>query len=100
MYIVYKDRGEGKTVDLIKESVKTGYTIVCFNYMSRYELQKMAKEFGYNIPNPISHKNFLKNKYCDDGIKGFLIDDIEGFLGWINLNIKGFSCSRENGYVI
>lgn len=65
MDIILKNRGHGKTVDLIRLSAQTGYPIVCAN-PNIVELK--AKELHLEIPEPITTKELYQMKSKPDGV--------------------------------
>ena len=77
-------RGFGKSTQLIKKSAKTGDYIVCYSLVEANRLQHKAIDMGLKIPLPISYREFVERKYNSKGIKGFLIDNIEGLLEYMS----------------
>ena len=65
MDIIIKERGHGKTSDLIRMSAANNIPIVCRE--TRY-VKEMIKEMGYeigkDIPDVISLRDFVKPHYC------------------------------------
>lgn len=55
-------RGKGKTTYLIYRSHVTNYPILCMNNMQVDFIKQTAKEFGINIPDPISITYFTGNE--------------------------------------
>ena len=76
MEIIYKERGKGKTTDLIKLSAEKGYYIVCKGRDESQRIASQAIEMGLSIPLPITFNEFLCSDYgyC---VKGFLIDNAD-----------------------
>lgn len=54
MKLIVKDRGMGKTIELIHASEVTGYPTAVSTEMHRRCIIDKAKEFKCNIPEPIS----------------------------------------------
>lgn len=73
-------RGFGKTYQLIKESSVTGNYIVCHNMNAASEVMSDAKRYGFSIPMPITHDEFIERRYSGRNINGFLIDNVEMLL--------------------
>lgn len=73
-------RGKGKTTELIKKSAEFGYYIVCQRLAEANRIQAEAQDMGLQIPLPITYDEFLKKKYYEKGISGFLIDNVDIFL--------------------
>ncbi len=78
MKIIYKDRGEGKTTDLIKLSAERGGYIVCRNIDEASNIAYMANVLKLNIPHPITYDEFINKRYGE--IKEFYIDNVENLL--------------------
>ena len=51
--IIQGDRQSGKTTELIKESAKTGYPIICSSKQVRSRIKNRAEELKLQIPEPI-----------------------------------------------
>lgn len=84
MEIICKERGQGKTYDLICESARTG-TPILTAYNPRY-ISELARKIGVKIPQPMNvheYKNFRENGSLS-GDKGWneklLIDEVDGVL--------------------
>lgn len=74
--LIIKDRGKGKTTQLLYTSATTGYPIlVSSNSQVNYLLQK-AKELELVIPQPIT-RNYLKGRQIDN----ILIDEGYDLIG-------------------
>jgi len=80
MDIILKERGHGKTTDLIQMSAITGNTIVCAN---PYIVKQKAQELNLEIPEPVTPRNLLQ---MDTKPSGIYIDELELMLK----NILGF----------
>lgn len=57
MDIILKERGHGKTMELIHLSAQTGIPIVCSN---PYFVKMKAEEICLKIPDPITHKELIQ----------------------------------------
>ena len=75
--LISRERGKGKTHDLIITSAMTGYPIVCMNEGRVSSTKQMAEVMGYKIPNPISAE---KLKQWKGMYKDVLVDDLEYWL--------------------
>lgn len=73
-------RGKGKTTELIKKSAESGDYIVCSRHDEANRIQAEAQDKGFKIPLPITYDEFLKKRYYEKGIRGFLIDNADMFL--------------------
>ena len=79
--IIQGDRQSGRTTELIKESAKTGYPIICSSKQVRSRIKKRAEELNIQIPEPIpmmlddfgTPKLQMKLKEYD----GVLVDDMD-----------------------
>lgn len=86
------NRGGGKTTQALLESQETGYTLVTYpaivdSYKKKHlhSTLKGLENINYNkIPEPISFKDFLGEKYRGKDIKGFIIDDLTGLFDVIS----------------
>ena len=71
-------RGAGKTENLLVRSAGYGATIVAHSDYSVRYIKDLAKEFGLQIPEPISLERFLHSRtYYKNGI---LLDDVDLYL--------------------
>lgn len=78
MEIIYKDRGQGKTTELIKRSAETGNYIVVPNRNRALNIVRRAQEMGYNnIPFPITIEEVLQHGFRGTYIKKVLVDDVD-----------------------
>lgn len=94
MKIIYKDRGEGKTTDLIKLSFERGGYIVCKNIDEASNILFMANELGYNIPLPITYNEFINKRHGI--IKEFYIDNVENLLSYLTKSpIHAITLSKD-----
>lgn len=48
MNIIAKSRGMGKTWDIVKRSIETGYPILCFYSANEMYMRELAKKQGYD----------------------------------------------------
>ena len=85
MKIYIMPRGSGKTMYMIRQSAKTGHTIVCFNRQTARSLVLSAESLGLKIQQPITYDDFINNSWRGRKISGFLIDDAQ----WLLQNIAG-----------
>jgi hypothetical protein len=54
MYKVFKNRGEGKTTDLIKKSAETQIPVLSFNRSSALYAKDLAYKMNLSVPEPMS----------------------------------------------
>ena len=85
MEVIIKQKGGGKTTELIKMSAKNKDCIVCRDELEVSRILKEAKQMKLDIPRPISYYKFLQISYSADyeivqDIKGFLFDNVDAFL--------------------
>lgn len=78
--VIARGRNTGKTIELIKHSAETGAYIVCQSEQQASHLQRQARELGFDIPFPLTYREFLSNRYLAGGIKSFAIDNAEMLL--------------------
>ena len=53
MYLINKERGKGKSYELIRDSYKTGVPIITATANSANYIYRQAKEMGLDIPIPM-----------------------------------------------
>ena len=95
MNIICKNRGMGKTHDIVKIACEKGYTILCLNKHQEGCLKREAIRQGFDIANL---KTVIYNeKITLDDSKIYLIDEAENFLTRIlGVSIDTLSINREN----
>lgn len=71
MRLLIKDRGAGKTTQLILTSEATGYPIITHNEAAAQNIIRMAKIMGVHIPEPISISKIEHN-----GLRGFRLERV------------------------
>lgn len=60
--LIIKDRGTGKTTQLLYTSATTQYPIIVQNKLQAKLLLDKAKEFGLTIPIPLTVEEFKNNR--------------------------------------
>ena len=95
MNIICKNRGMGKTHDIVKIACEKGYTIICLDKNQESYFKKEAIRQGFDI---LSLKTIVYNdKTTLDDTKTYLIDETENFLTRIlGVSINTISINREN----
>lgn len=74
--VIVKERGQGKTIESIIESFKTGKTILVPYQVNKRYIKDTAKEFGYSIPNPICIQDLKENIFGTEILrKGLILDE-------------------------
>lgn len=80
MKLIVKDRGVGKTYELMYTSSVTGYPIVCYSKEEAKWLKEKANLHGIDIPDPIGIEE-LRNEHIDKRVRDrVLVDDVQFFL--------------------
>lgn len=79
MEIIIKQRGKGKTHEMLQLSSKIGHTIVCYDKDETFRIKELAKDMGLTIPEPITYRE-LKGGLYDHRHLGLLIDNADDFL--------------------
>ncbi len=99
MKLVIKDRGMGKTTQLIHISEATGYPIVATCKTVIDNIKSTAKKLGCNIPEPVFISDIIIGKMRYDNI---LVDEItlNGVLkkalnNYFNSNVVACTCSPD-----
>lgn len=73
MKLIIRERGTGKSLELLHASEMTGYRIITHTEQHAHELYEAAKKLNLDIPQPTSAYNYKSQRYKDAGI---LIDDV------------------------
>ena len=95
MNIICKNRGMGKTHDIVKIACEKGYTILCLNKHQEGCFKREAIRQGFDIANLKTVVYNEKNTLDDSKI--YLIDEAENFLTRIlGVSIDTLSINREN----
>ena len=106
MKLIIKDRGMGKTTQLIYISESTGFPIAVPHESMINEVKNMAENIGCNIPEPVTVYDMAKGKkrgkHMYDNI---LIDEVtlNGVLKdalnmYLNSNVVACTCSPDYIY--
>lgn len=77
---IIKERGTGKTTELIKKSSETGYYIIVATVNNARNVSNLARSMNIDIPFPITVEEYLRGKMCGSYIKNVLIDDADVIL--------------------
>lgn len=77
MKILNKERGSGKTTQLIYTSEVTGYPIVTYTEKQANNVSEQAKKLGCNIINPITITNIKTSKRAYQSFQYILLDEAE-----------------------
>lgn len=93
--------GSGKTTEIIKESAKNGYYIICADQARIRYVLNLAKTLGLNIPCPATFSELLSGRFGRGRDRpGILIDDADSLLNNLvnqaGCQLKGFSCTLES----
>lgn len=91
MYRIIDKRGSGKTSRLMLLAKETGATIVCSN-PDAFEYK--AKSYGIEGLKFITYGEFLLNHAGKR--ERYLIDEIDGLLKSININVIGYCLTLED----
>lgn len=81
MNIIYKNRGKGKTTELIKISAEKYLYILVADKNRQREVFNLARDLNLNIPFPITVEDYFRSdKLRGSFIKTILIDDADDIL--------------------
>lgn len=100
MKLVIKNRGQGKSTQLIYTSEITRYPIVTTSHTSVELIKILAKELACNIPEPIVYTDLRNNKYRGNKNLGkVLVDDADIILEevlneYLNCEVIGATISN------
>lgn len=103
MKLIIKDRGMGKTTQLIHASEITGYPIVASTEAIVNNIKKQAERIGCKIPEPMSANELLHNKSVGrHEYENILVDEvcINGLLQkalnqYFGRNVIACTCSPD-----
>lgn len=93
MNIIAKNRGTGKTWDIVKRSIETGYPILCFYKSDEIHYRNVARQQGFD-PSKLKiviynadNENFnVSIVSMFDELQKYIIDDAENF--FVNLLVR------------
>nr|DAZ32560.1 MAG TPA: hypothetical protein [Caudoviricetes sp.] len=93
MNIIVKNRGMGKTWDIVKRSIETGYPILCFYKSDEIHYRDIARQQGFDpkklkviVCNNID-ENFTGQMVDEFGeLQKYIIDEAESF--FMNLLVR------------
>ena len=90
MKIISNQRGGGKTTKLIEEARKLeGYNlIVCIDEREAKRVWENILLEKYELPKPITFREFIDGKYLGKNINSFLIDNADLFLQRLSRGVK------------
>ncbi len=77
MKLINKSRQTGKTTQLIYASAITGFRIIAPDYVMASCIEKMAKDMGLKIPQPISDVEYRNRRELKNDHTPILIDDLQ-----------------------
>lgn len=95
MNIICKNRGTGKTHDIVKLACEKGYTIICLNERQEeyFKREAIMQDFDITSLNTVVYD---KGKTLDKS-KHYLIDETEYFLlSILGVSIDTISINKEN----
>lgn len=80
MNVITKDRGAGKTTDLIyKASGRKGY-IVCLDLREARRVVEVAESMDIEINFPLTFDEFIEGRFSGRGCKELFIDNLDMML--------------------
>ena len=95
MEIIYKERGSGKTKDLIQRSAKNNIPILVATEIEKQNLMLKANVLGINIPFPISIKDLKDNILEREEINSIYIDNADILLPYLlGARVAGMTISK------
>lgn len=103
MEIIIGPRGMGKTLKLVKRSLKTRETVVVNTQAEKNSIVSIAKAIKADIPEPVVftdllHRDFLNSEDADPYEKGLLLDNVGDMLRILfRCNIKSITLNEEDG---
>lgn len=95
MEIIYKERGCGKTTDLIYKSAETYIPILVPTEVEKRNLMLRANILGVKIPSPISIKDFKEGILEREKIYSIYIDNADVLLPYLlGVRVAGITISK------
>ena len=85
---IIKNRGEGKTKELIQLSHDTNTYILVTDRLRQREVFKFAHDLGIDILFPVTVDDYLKTKFRGSFIGHILIDDADEVLKVVFSNVE------------
>jgi hypothetical protein len=81
----------------IELSAEGWFYIICFNTQEANRVFYLSKVMGFQIPQPITIKEFIDGAFYPQGIKGFIIDNLESLLHELSrgVPIKAITINKE-----
>lgn len=99
MIKIFREKGGGKTDELIKISNNTKDVIVCMNINDMVRVKSRARHLKLSIPQPITYSDFINKNYLGRNISGFLIDNIEELLNSISyIPINAITLTKNQSF--
>lgn len=103
MKLIIKDRGMGKTTQLIHTSEVTGYPIVASTEAIVNEIKKQAERIGCKIPEPMTVQELLHGKARGrHGYENILVDEVciggvlqKALNQYFGCNVMACTCSPD-----
>lgn len=89
MYRIIDERGTGKTKKLLLEAQKNNGIVACSNPIA---MERKAIDYGILGISMISYNDLLKYQYEEP----IYIDELEMFIKYANINMQGYTLSKEN----
>lgn len=77
MKVCVRPRQGGKTAELIRLAAAEFLYVVCPDREQVRYVQRMARDRGHDIPMPLTWNAFTEGTYYGQGIKGFVIDNLD-----------------------
>lgn len=94
--LIVKERGKGKTTELIKMSAEKGQYILVADENRRKHVANMAEKMGLHIPYPITLREALTCGFHGTFIHNILIDDADDILRMIfQVGITAMTFTKE-----
>lgn len=98
MEIILRNKGGGKTAELIRRSSETGFYILTRDYARARTVAKQAHDMGINIPFPVTVADYMHSDgFNGSYIKNIYIDDADDILQAIfgRVNIEAITITKE-----
>ena len=103
MNVIALPRGGGKTTWALRESSRTGYTLVVLAYSTKRLHMEQAIDMGLIIPEPITFDDFIKGRGSEGRkVNGYIIDNADLLLSSLakDAPIKAVTISTNHTYEV
>ena len=100
MKVYARPRQGGKTTELVRLAAEEFLYVVCPDQAQVFYVARMARDMGLGIPFPLTWHEFATGRYHSQGIKGFVIDNLDLCIqGMSHVPVRAVSLTDEDAPV-